>query len=144
MNGGGLVLRRSCGPVSGPAPALSFGGFCAAAPGACANRPGPPAGARPVRRRAPARPFDPWRFRAAFPDLWSDFLRVHYRRPEDVAAAFGVTEKAARNWFEGAGGPQGDKVVVALRLHGAAPVMAAMGVAAGVSPGVPVQARAAA
>lgn len=104
-------------------PALSFGiSFRAASTGCAAND-----NAAPVPRAAV--PFDPWRFRAAFPDRWQAFLRAHYRSPEHVAVAFGVTERAARGWWEGTGGPQGDKVVVAVMRHGGA-FMAAMGVAA--------------
>jgi hypothetical protein len=132
---GGMVLR-SWGAACAAVPGLSFGEFYPVAPAACANLPGRPAAARLRVVRPPApRPFDPWRFRAQFPDLWSAFLRARYRRPEEVAVAFAVSEKAARLWWDGASGAQGDKVVVALRLHGPAAVMEAMGIgpAAGVA-----------
>lgn len=50
-----------------------------------------------------------------FPDLWMEFLHAHFHNPVAVAYHFGVTERAAAKWWEGIGGPRGDKVAVALR-----------------------------
>ena len=58
--------------------------------------------------------FDLHRAAAEFPDLWMAFLRAHFHNPVAVAFHFGVTERAAAKWWEGIGGPRGDKVVVAL------------------------------
>lgn len=52
-------------------------------------------------RPAFARSVDLDRYRAAFPDRWSSFLRNQFRSVTEVAAFFGVTERAARNWWEG-------------------------------------------
>jgi len=73
---------------------------------------------RPPPCPAPARvsvcPDGLLRSYAGFPDLWSAFLRAHFRSPVDAASFFGVTERAARKWWEGVGGVTGARVVVAL------------------------------
>lgn len=72
-----------------------------------------------LRRGVPegGRPFDLPRYRVVFPDLWSAFLRRHYRDVGEVAVTFDVTERQARNWWEGANRPSGDKVALAAMLH---------------------------
>lgn len=62
-------------------------------------------------------PLDPWSIARDFPDRWRAYLRAHFRNHTQVAAAFEVTERAARKWWEGDGACNGAKVVVALRLH---------------------------
>ena len=57
--------------------------------------------------------FDPWRFKAIFPDRWSAFLRAHLRSVEHAAVFFGVTERAARDWCLGASGARGSHVAIA-------------------------------
>lgn len=59
--------------------------------------------------------FDLHRAAAEFPDLWMAFLRAHFHNPVAVAYHFNVTERAAAKWWDGIGGPRGDKVAVALR-----------------------------
>lgn len=59
------------------------------------------------------RPFDPHAFRRAFPDRWSAFVRAHHRNPTDVAHFYGVTDRAARDWWEGRSAPRGSAVVEA-------------------------------
>ncbi|MFN7224453.1 MAG: hypothetical protein ACK4MS_10580 [Paracoccaceae bacterium] len=59
--------------------------------------------------------FDLYRAGVEFPDLWMAFLRGHFANPVSVAFHFGVTERAAEKWWNGVGGPRGDKVAVALR-----------------------------
>ncbi|WP_299558679.1 hypothetical protein [uncultured Sulfitobacter sp.] len=61
-------------------------------------------------------PFVPFRVQRDFPDLWRDYLHAHFACIADVALAFGVTERAARRWWNGAG-PRGAFVAMALRLH---------------------------
>lgn len=56
---------------------------------------------------------DPLRLRAVMPERWQAFLHAHFQSVQHVAFTFGVTEKAAAKWWEGIGGPQGDKVVLA-------------------------------
>ena len=54
-----------------------------------------------------ARPCDPMRFRAVYPDQWSAFLRGHFQSAQHVGVFFGVDGKTARHWWEGTTGPQG-------------------------------------
>ena len=58
--------------------------------------------------------FDLHRAAVEFSDLWMTFLRAHFQNPVAVAYHFGVTERAAAKWWDGIGGPRGDKVAVAL------------------------------
>jgi hypothetical protein len=60
------------------------------------------------------RAFDPLRYRAVFPERWQAFLHAHFRSTLEVALFFDVTERAAGKWWNGTGGPQGDKVVLAM------------------------------
>jgi hypothetical protein len=65
--------------------------------------------------------FDLLRFYADFPDRWMAFLRAHFDSPMSVAFHFGVTERAADKWWNGVGGPRGDKLAMALvTVRGAA------------------------
>lgn len=59
------------------------------------------------------RPCDPWALKRKFPEQWRAFLHAHFRNPTSVAFTFGVCEKAAQNWWDGVGGPQGSKVALA-------------------------------
>ncbi len=61
-------------------------------------------------------PFAPYLVQRDFPDLWQAYVRAHFASIADVALAFGVTERAARRWWDGAG-PRGAFVAMALRLH---------------------------
>lgn len=61
------------------------------------------------------KPFDLGRFRAVFPDQWSELIRRSFRNPVEVAYFFSVDEKTARNWFEGTTGPSGHAVAIAVR-----------------------------
>lgn len=65
-----------------------------------------------------AQPFDPWRFKAVFPDRWSAFLRAHYRNAEHVAHEYGVRYQTALNWWQGAHRPSGQAVAQAALTHG--------------------------
>lgn len=58
--------------------------------------------------------FDLLRFQADFADAWMRFLRAEFSGPIAVAFHFGVTERAASKWWDGIGGPRGDKVALAL------------------------------
>lgn len=57
--------------------------------------------------------FDPHAFRRVFPDRWSAFLRAHHRDATEVAYFYGVTDRAARDWWEGVSGPRGAVVALA-------------------------------
>lgn len=57
--------------------------------------------------------FDPDAYRRAFPDRWSAFVRAHHRSPTEVAFFYGVTDRAARDWWEGVSAPRGSVVAQA-------------------------------
>jgi len=61
-------------------------------------------------------PLEPYRVLRDFGGQWQAYLRAHFASITDAALAFGVTERAARRWWDGAG-PRGAFVVIALRLH---------------------------
>lgn len=68
----------------------------------------------------PARPLspvtDPLRFAAVNPDLWMQFLHATCRNIGEAAVKYGVTERAARKWWEGDGACRLDKVQIAMRV----------------------------
>ncbi|MBU2962734.1 hypothetical protein KO516_18255 [Citreicella sp. C3M06] len=47
-------------------------------------------------------------------DIWSGWLRVEFRRPEDVAAYFEVRNSTAWNWWNASTRPTADKVMIAV------------------------------
>lgn len=57
--------------------------------------------------------FDPHAFRRAFPEKWRSFLRAHHRSATEVAFFYGVTDRAARDWWEGVSSPRGAPVAIA-------------------------------
>lgn len=59
---------------------------------------------------------DAYRINREFPDRWQAYLRAHFGSIAEAALAFGVTERAARRWWDGAG-TRGAYVVIALRTH---------------------------
>lgn len=59
---------------------------------------------------------EPYRVLRDFGGQWQDYLRAHFASINDAALAFGVTERAARRWWDGAG-PRGAFVAIALRMH---------------------------
>ena len=59
---------------------------------------------------------EPYRVLRGFSGQWQAYLHGHFACINDVALAFGVTERAARRWWDGAG-PRGAFVAIALRLH---------------------------
>lgn len=62
------------------------------------------------------KPFDLHRFRAVFPDQWSQLIKRHFRSTVEVAFFFSVDEKTARNWWEGVTGPSGHAVAIAVKM----------------------------
>lgn len=60
-----------------------------------------------------AKVFDPYKLRTEFPDLWSAYLRAHFRNPEAVSVTFDVTFQTACNWWNATHRPSGDKVALA-------------------------------
>lgn len=73
--------------------------------------------ARGVPDAVPRIAVDPYRLRAEFPNFWSAYLRLHYRRAEVVAVAFDVTYQTGCNWLEGVSRPTGDKMLVEFLRH---------------------------
>lgn len=67
------------------------------------------------------RRFDLHRYRVVFPDRWASFLRSHFRDHVHVAFVFGVSERTARNWFEGISAPRAEFALAACKhIPGAA------------------------
>ncbi len=64
---------------------------------------------------APRGVLDPEQCYRDFPDRWMAWLRREYRSYREVARVFAVSEKAAQKWWDGIGGPGGDKVYFACR-----------------------------
>lgn len=60
---------------------------------------------------------DPFRVRADFPELWSRYIRANFRSVTAVIAAFEVSERTARKWWDAETGASGGHVAVACRLH---------------------------
>lgn len=71
-----------------------------------------PRGALPVAPRAVDDSRDVQR---AMPELWRDFIRANFADLRAVMLAFGVSERAARKWWNAEGGVNGAYVVHALR-----------------------------
>ena len=70
---------------------------------------------------AASKPFDMHGYRRAFPDLWSSFLRAHFRNPVEVAFFFDMADTTtARHWWNGTNAPMAHFVAVAIdRIPGA-------------------------
>jgi len=61
------------------------------------------------------RPFDLHRYRVVFPDRWAAFLRAHFRDQMHVAYMFGVSDRTARNWWEGVSAPRAEFALAACK-----------------------------
>lgn len=57
---------------------------------------------------------DPRRYRALYPDKWHMFLHSHFRDSLHVGFFFGVSERTARDWWEGVTTSQGWAVAYAI------------------------------
>ncbi len=57
---------------------------------------------------------DPRRYRALYPDRWHNFLHAHFRDAQQVGYFFGVSERTARDWWEGVTRSQGWAVAYAI------------------------------
>lgn len=56
---------------------------------------------------------DPHAVRRVFTDRWQAFLHAQHRDATEVAFVYGVTDRAARDWWDGVSGPRGAAVVIA-------------------------------
>ena len=65
----------------------------------------------PVSR---SKELDRYRMQVIAAEIWSDWLRGAFRRPEDVASFFGVRNSTAWNWWNAASRPTADKVMIAV------------------------------
>jgi hypothetical protein len=71
--------------------------------------------------KSPASNPDPRRYRSLYPDKWHGFLHAHFRDAMHVAYSFGVSERSARDWWEGVSTSQGWAVAYAIEnIPGAA------------------------
>lgn len=57
---------------------------------------------------------DPRRYRALYPDKWHGFLHAHFLDAQQVGYFFGVSERTARDWWEGVTRSQGWAVAYAI------------------------------
>lgn len=62
-----------------------------------------------------ARRANPLGFYSQFPDRWRKLLHGEFLDAAEVAGFFKVSQKAAEKWWQGLGGPHGDKLDYALR-----------------------------
>ena len=53
---------------------------------------------------------DPYWLARHMPELFANYLRATFRRPEEVATAYTVTFATARNWWDAVSAPRADKV----------------------------------
>ncbi|MFB9149552.1 hypothetical protein [Roseovarius ramblicola] len=65
-----------------------------------------------LRRR-----FDPHKVHRQFPERWQRYIRSQYRSLAHVCQVFDVSEKTARNWWNGTTGAVGGHVAVAVQEH---------------------------
>lgn len=66
-------------------------------------------------------PFDLHHYRVMFPDRWAAFLKAHFRDHIHAAFVLGVSERTARNWFEGISAPRAEFALAACKhIPGAA------------------------
>ena len=64
----------------------------------------------PVSR---SKELDRYQMQVIAAEIWSDWLRGAFRRPEDVASFFGVRNSTAWNWWNAISRPTADKVMIA-------------------------------
>ncbi|KAB2539674.1 hypothetical protein AL035_17865 [Salipiger aestuarii] len=61
-----------------------------------------------------AKELDRYRMQVIASEIWSDWLRLEFPRPEDVAVFFGVRSSSAWNWWNASTRPTADKVMIAV------------------------------
>jgi hypothetical protein len=61
--------------------------------------------------------YDPHQVQRAFPARWQGYIRANFRNLGHVQQVFGVSERAARKWWNGEGGVNGSYVAIAKKEH---------------------------
>lgn len=61
--------------------------------------------------------YDPMSVHREFPDRWRAYIRSNYRDLAHVQQVFGVSERAARKWWNGETGANGAHVAIAVNEH---------------------------
>jgi hypothetical protein len=61
--------------------------------------------------------YDPTRVQREFPDRWRAYIRSNFRNLNHVQQVFGVSERAARKWWNGESGANGGYVAIAMAEH---------------------------
>jgi len=67
---------------------------------------------------APPVGYDAYQVHREFRERWCAYITGNYRTIAHVARVFQVSERTARNWWNGQFGPNGGYVAVAMREHG--------------------------
>jgi hypothetical protein len=65
-------------------------------------------------RLSRSKDLDRYRMQLMAADVWSAWLKMAFRRPEDVAGFFGVRNSTAWNWWNATSRPTADKVMIAI------------------------------
>ena len=69
----------------------------------------------PARREAGPLSVDPEEIHRSFPMRWQAYIRANFQNVGAVERAFGVSERAARKWWNGETGANGGHVAVAVQ-----------------------------
>ncbi|MBF9042978.1 hypothetical protein HKCCE4037_06550 [Rhodobacterales bacterium HKCCE4037] len=69
------------------------------------------AGGDPVAR------LDPHAIHRDFPARWRKYIRANFRDLDHIQQVFGVSQRAARKWWNGEGGANGAYVAIAVEAH---------------------------
>ena len=65
----------------------------------------------------PVGAYDPHAVQREFPMRWQAYIRANFRNLLHVQQVFGVSETAARKWWNGKGGVNGSYTAIAMREH---------------------------
>lgn len=70
-----------------------------------------------AQKSGPLGVHDPDRVHREFPARWSSYIRTNFRDLRHIQQVFGVSERAARKWWNGDGGANGAYVAIAVEAH---------------------------
>lgn len=70
-----------------------------------------------LNRGSGAGQYNPHHVHQEFPDKWRAYIRANYRNLSHVQQVFGVSERAARKWWNGEGGVNAGYVAIAKAEH---------------------------